>query len=68
MTIEEMQLAPVARQAATILHAKHPALLFTSGRRNVREQAHAMAANIVVLNDRKWIGKTYWRERSSNNG
>jgi hypothetical protein len=59
MTIEEMQLAPVAKNAATILRSKHPGLEFTSGLRSVRQQAHAMAANIVSLHDRKWIGNTY---------
>jgi hypothetical protein len=59
MTIEEMQLTPVAKNAATILKSKHPNLVFTSGRRSVKQQAHAMAANIVSLHDRKWIGKTY---------
>jgi hypothetical protein len=59
MTIEEMDLAAIAKVAATIIHTKHPALEFTSGRRSVFQQAHAMAANIVVLHDRKWIGKTY---------
>lgn len=59
MTIEEMQLAPVAKNAATILKSKHPELEFTSGRRDIRQQAHAMAGNIVALHDRKWIGNTY---------
>jgi hypothetical protein len=59
MTIEEMQLAPVAKNAATILKSKHPDLEFTSGLRSVMQQAHAMAANIVSLHDRKWIGNTY---------
>lgn len=59
MTIEEMQLAPVAKEAATILQNKHPNVEFTSGRREIRQQAHAMAGNIVALHDRKWIGKTY---------
>jgi hypothetical protein len=59
MTIEEMQLAPVAKKAATILQTKHPKIQFTSGRRDIRQQAHAMAGNVVKLKDRKWIGKTY---------
>lgn len=59
MTIDEMQLEPIARQAATVLKNRHPKLEFTSGRRNVRQQAHAMAGNIVALHDRQWIGKTY---------
>lgn len=59
MTIEEMNLAPVAKNAATIIKSKHPELEFTSGRRDIRQQAHAMAGNIVALHDRKWIAKTY---------
>ena len=59
MTIEELQLEPIAEQAATLLKQKHPKIEFTSGRRTVRQQAHAMASNIVVLKDRKWIGETY---------
>ena len=59
MTIEEMQLEPVAKTAATVLKNNWPNLEFTSGRRTVRQQAHATAANIVGLNDRQWIEKTY---------
>lgn len=59
MTISEMQLQPIAEQAATILKNKNPQLEFTSGRRNIRQQAHAMAGNIVAFRDRQWIGKTY---------
>jgi hypothetical protein len=59
MTIEELNLAPIAKAAATALKAKHPQVEFTSGRRDIRQQAHAMAGNIVALHDRKWIGKTY---------
>lgn len=57
MTIEEMNLAPIAKKAATILQTKHPQIEFTSGRRDIRQQAHAMANNVVK--NRKWIGKTY---------
>ena len=60
MTIDELELEPVARQAATLLKQKHPTLEFTSGRRTIHQQAHAMAANIVALNDRQWIGNTYF--------
>jgi hypothetical protein len=60
MTIDELQLQPVAREAAELLKEKHPDLEFTSGRRTIHQQAHAMAANIVSLNDRQWIGKTYF--------
>ena len=57
MTIEEMNLEPVARNAATILQSKHPTIEFTSGRRGIFQQAHAMAGNVVL--NRKWIGQTY---------
>jgi hypothetical protein len=57
VTIEEMQLEPVAKNAATILRSKYPQLEFTSGRRDIFHQAHAMARNVVV--NRKWIGQTY---------
>ncbi|MDQ1708220.1 MAG: hypothetical protein QOJ88_1431 [Pyrinomonadaceae bacterium] len=57
MTIDELQLAPIAKNAATILHAKYPQLEFTSGRRSIFQQAHAMANNVVL--NRKWIGQTY---------
>lgn len=59
MTIDELQLEPPAEQAATELRDKHPHLEFTSGRRTIHQQAHAMAANIVTFNDRQWIAKTY---------
>lgn len=57
MTIEEMQLESVAKNAATVLKGKHPEIEFTSGRRSVFQQAHAMARNVVF--NRKWIGQTY---------
>jgi hypothetical protein len=57
MNIEEMNLAPVAKNAATILKSKHPTIEFTSGRRSTFQQAHAMAGNVVKKRD--WIGKTY---------
>jgi hypothetical protein len=57
MTIEEMELAPIAKNAASMLQAKYPTIQFTSGRRSVFQQAHAMARNVVV--NRKWIGQTY---------
>jgi hypothetical protein len=59
MTIDEMNLAPTAKAAAKILLQKHPNIEFTSGRRDVHQQAHAMAGNIVAKHDRQWIGNTY---------
>jgi hypothetical protein len=57
--IDALDLSPTAKAAAQELRKKHPGVVFTSGRRNVHDQAHAMASNIVSSNDRKWIGKTY---------
>ena len=57
MTIEELNLEPVAKKAATILQEKYPQIRFTSGRRTITQQAHAMARN--VAKKRKWIGQTY---------
>ena len=59
MTIDEMNLEPTAAAAARLLLQKHPNIQFTSGRRDVTQQAHAMASNIVSLRDRNWIGHTY---------
>jgi hypothetical protein len=59
MTIEELNLTPVAENAARLLHEKYPHLEFTSGRRNVPQQAHAMAYNIVKTGNRQWIAGTY---------
>lgn len=50
-------LSPRARAAAETLRAKHPEVVFTSGRRGVADQARAMAANLVA--NRKWIVQTY---------
>ena len=57
MTIEEMNLEPTAKNAAKILQSKHPTIEFTSGRRGIFQQAHAMARNVVL--NRHWIGQTY---------
>jgi len=59
MTIEELDLTAVAESAARQLHQKYPQLEFTSGRRNVPQQAHAMAYNIVKTGNRQWIAGTY---------
>lgn len=59
MTIEQLQLSPIAKEAARILQQHHPDVVFTSGRRNLLEQAQAMAKNIVIGQRRDWIRKTY---------
>jgi hypothetical protein len=55
--IEALKLNETARQAAYSLKAKHPGIIFTSGRRDKADQARAMASNVVK--NRKWIVQTY---------
>jgi hypothetical protein len=55
--IEALDLAPVAKAAAYELKRLHPAVVFTSGRRDKVGQARAMASN--VIKNRKWIVQTY---------
>jgi hypothetical protein len=59
MDISALNLAPNALAGALQLKAKHPNVVFTSGRRNAAQQAHAMATNIVATHNRKWIEQTY---------
>jgi peptidoglycan hydrolase-like protein with peptidoglycan-binding domain len=55
--IEVLRLRPVARAAAYALKARHPGVIFTSGRRNKAEQARAMSQN--VAQNRQYIVRTY---------
>ena len=57
LAIEGLDLAPTAKNAAYELKKKHPAVIFTSGRRSKGDQARAMAGNVVQ--NRKWIEQTY---------
>lgn len=56
--IDALDLGATAKAGAQELKKKHSGISFTSGRRNVAEQAHAMASNIVSSKDRKWIENT----------
>jgi hypothetical protein len=56
-SLDELDLASHARAAAEALRAKHPQIVFTSGRRSSQQQAHAMAGNVVA--NRRWIEQTY---------
>src|SRR4051795_11664507 len=56
-SIESLQLSPKAKKAAEQLLKKYPDIVFTSGRRDLAGQAHAMAGNVVKKRD--WIEKTY---------
>lgn len=67
MEIKDLDLEPVAEAAAILLLKKHPKIKFTSGRRTVSEQAHAMASNIWVSKNRKWIQATYRKSPARDN-
>ena len=62
MNIDQLRLSPAAKKAAVYLLEQHPSIVFTSGRRDAQEQAHAMACNVVT--DPKWIMRTYLRGAS----
>ena len=55
--IEALDLRGFARRGAYTLKAKHPSVVFTSGRRTPVDQARAMAQNVCF--NRTWIGQTY---------
>lgn len=57
--IDALDLSATIKKAAQELRKKYPEVVFTSGRRNTHEQAHAMASNIVSSGNRKWISNTY---------
>lgn len=56
-SISNLDLSGHAKSGAEALLAAHPDVVFTSGRRSVQQQAHAMAGN--VLGNRNWIRDTY---------
>lgn len=62
LTIDEMRLSPNARQAAQLVLKAHPDVVFTSGRRDVRDQARVMAVNVVRYGP-TWLKETYRDQR-----
>ena len=56
-TTGQLGLTEIAKKAADLLVQKHPNVVFTSGRRTIKQQASAMAGNIKL--NRKWIEETY---------
>ena len=57
-SIESLNLSPTAKKAAEQLLKEYPHdIVFTSGRRDLEGQAHAMAGNVVKKRD--WIEQTY---------
>ena len=63
--IEALDLAPTAKKAAYELKRAHPSVIFTSGRRNKRDQARAMSENVIL--NRRWIEQTYAKTIASDN-
>jgi hypothetical protein len=57
LSIADLGLVDYAQDAAAALLAAHPNVVFTSGRRSVKQQADAMADNIVE--NRQYIEQTY---------
>lgn len=58
MTIPQLHLTPNARRGAEWVLARHPSIRFTSGRRDVLDQAEVMAGNVVRYG-RQWVAQTY---------
>jgi len=58
LTIEQMKLSPNARHGAEWVRARHPQIVFTSGRRDVLDQSRVMAENTVRYG-RTWLVRTY---------
>jgi len=57
MDIDSLRLTGAADAGARALKKAHPDVVFTSGRREVADQARAMSGNVAV--NRRWIGQTY---------
>lgn len=58
--IPDLNLAPNAKAGAESLKKEFgSSIVFTSGRRSVKDQCRVMAQNIVSTGNRKWIEETY---------
>jgi hypothetical protein len=62
LTLQEMRLSPVAEQAALIVMKLHPEAYFTSGKRDIMDQARVMAQNAVRYGS-GWLASTYKDKR-----
>lgn len=62
LTLSEMRLSPIAAQAAMIVLKLHPSARFTSGRRDVMDQARVMAQNAIRYGA-GWLDLTYRDKR-----
>ncbi len=57
-TIDELDLDPIMKSRAEELRAKCPWVIYTSGRRNLEQQARAMAQNHIA-DPQTYLVKTY---------
>lgn len=62
LTIQEMRLSPMAEKAALIVLKLHPHAIFTSGKRDIMDQARVMAQNAVRYGS-GWLDSTYREKR-----
>lgn len=65
LTIQELRLSPTAERAARLVLERHPEAVFTSGRRDLADQARAMAQNAVAFGA-TWLNDTYKNKRIVN--
>lgn len=56
-SVDDLDLEDYVAEAAKQLLKDHPEVVFTSGRRDKKKQAEAMAGNVVK--NKKWIEQTY---------
>lgn len=61
-TIQELRLSHIAERAARLVLERHPEVVFTSGRRDLMDQARAMAQNAVTFGA-TWLDDTYKNKR-----
>lgn len=62
LTIQELRLSPIAEQAALVVLKLHPFAWFTSGKRDIMDQARVMAQNAVRYGA-GWLDSTYRDKR-----
>lgn len=62
LTIQEMRLSNTAAQAALIVLKLHPFAWFTSGKRDMHDQARVMAQNAIRYGS-AWLDSTYRDKR-----
>lgn len=57
MNLEDLNLEAPVQLVARNLWESFPGVIFTSGRRSLKDQARAMAENVAL--NRRWISQTY---------